>query len=61
MAQRLIDRNALPLAAEVIEESPIAVISGARQVGKSTLMRQLLKGHPHGSSISIRPSIETRH
>ena len=31
-------------ARQIMEESPVLVISGARQVGKSTLMRQLLEG-----------------
>jgi len=39
----LIARNIAGLAHEIMQESPITVISGARQVGKSTLMRELLR------------------
>lgn len=44
MSEALIRRNITPLAEEVLSHAPITVISGARQVGKSTLMRQLLQG-----------------
>ncbi|WP_298863301.1 ATP-binding protein [Microbacterium sp.] len=37
----LLRRNAAALAAEIMATSPITVLSGARQVGKSTLMQQL--------------------
>lgn len=45
MSSELIPRNVTSLAAETLADTPITVISGARQVGKSTLMRQLVTGH----------------
>ncbi|WP_216609960.1 ATP-binding protein [Cellulosimicrobium protaetiae] len=42
MAAELVRRNLRPLAEETLAHAPITVISGARQVGKSTLMRQLV-------------------
>ncbi|MDO5084664.1 MULTISPECIES: ATP-binding protein [Actinomycetes] len=42
MENGLIKRNLLPVAQEMIEHAPVVVISGARQVGKSTLMQMLL-------------------
>lgn len=41
METPLIQRNIAGLAAETLQHSPVTVISGARQVGKSTLMQQL--------------------
>lgn len=38
----LIQRNMLPLLRETLSDTPITVIQGARQVGKSTLARQLV-------------------
>src|SRR5690606_3281359 len=38
-----VQRNALPLIAETLADTPIAVIQGARQVGKSTVARQLVQ------------------
>lgn len=42
METPLIQRNIAGLAHEILEHSPVVVISGARQVGKSTLMQQLV-------------------
>lgn len=47
MENGLIKRNLLPVAQEVIEHAPVVVISGARQVGKSTLMQMLLEHQQH--------------
>ena len=44
MTQRLTRRHLKDLAEETLADTPITVISGARQVGKSTLMGQLLEG-----------------
>lgn len=44
MSQGLIRRHLTDLAEETLADTPITVISGARQVGKSTLMDQLLSG-----------------
>ncbi|MFT4166004.1 MAG: ATP-binding protein [Microlunatus sp.] len=44
MAEGLIRRHVADLAEETLADTPITVISGARQVGKSTLMGQLLAG-----------------
>ncbi|MFI1461778.1 AAA family ATPase [Nocardia carnea] len=41
----LIRRNATRLAHETLADAPITVISGARQVGKTTLMHQLVRDH----------------
>ncbi len=43
MTTDLIRRNAAPLAEETLADTPITVISGARQVGKTTLMQQLVR------------------
>ncbi|QIM16780.1 ATP-binding protein [Leucobacter insecticola] len=40
----LIPRNVTGLARKTLDDTPITVISGARQVGKSTLMQQLVQG-----------------
>lgn len=42
MCPPLIHRNITPMAEETLEHAPITVISGARQVGKSTLMGLLI-------------------
>jgi len=44
MPKNLIHRNATSLAEETLADTPITVISGARQVGKSTLLNQLRIG-----------------
>lgn len=45
----LLVRNASALAEETLTDTPITVISGARQVGKSTLVRQLIQDRPSRS------------
>lgn len=42
----LLVRNASALAVETLADTPITVVSGARQVGKSTLVRQLIQDRP---------------
>lgn len=44
MTDGLIRRHLTDLAEETLVDTPITVISGARQVGKSTLMAQLVAG-----------------
>ncbi|WP_175956333.1 ATP-binding protein [Schaalia sp. Marseille-Q2122] len=47
MSPPLIRRNITQIAQETLHHSPVVVISGARQVGKSTLMHILLDALPH--------------
>ena len=44
MTRGLIYRNVTALAQETLADTPVTVISGARQVGKSTLIGQLVEG-----------------
>ncbi|MDO5049943.1 MAG: ATP-binding protein [Actinomycetaceae bacterium] len=46
MATNLVRRNALGLAEEILNDTPVLSVSGARQVGKSTLVAMLLKDRP---------------
>lgn len=45
MDSGFLPRNVTDLAEETLSDTPITVISGARQVGKSTLMHQLIRTH----------------
>ncbi|MCQ9389439.1 ATP-binding protein [Brevibacterium sp. 50QC2O2] len=56
MSEPIVERNIAPLAREIIAESPITVISGARQVGKSTLMRQLV-AHENAQIVNLDATI----
>ena len=42
----VIPRHVLPLVNEMMAESPAVVIQGARQVGKSTLLQQIMQQRP---------------
>lgn len=42
-ATGFVRRNALPTLAETLDDTPITVIQGARQVGKSTLAAELVE------------------
>lgn len=42
-----ISRNARVLAEEILSDTPVLTVSGARQVGKSTLVAQLLQNRSH--------------
>lgn len=46
MTRELIHRNASDLAEEILQDTPILSVSGARQVGKSTLVSILLRNRP---------------
>lgn len=43
----MIPRNARVLAEEILSDTPVLTVSGARQVGKSTLVTQLLQNRSH--------------
>lgn len=47
MITDMIPRNARVLAEEILSDTPVLTVSGARQVGKSTLVTQLLKNRGH--------------
>lgn len=47
MTDSFLHRNAQDLAEEILSDTPVLTISGARQVGKSTLVHQLLEDREH--------------
>ncbi len=47
MITATIPRNARVLAEEILSDTPVLTVSGARQVGKSTLVSQLLQNRSH--------------
>lgn len=47
MITDMIPRNARVLAEEILSDTPVLTVSGARQVGKSTLVTQLLQNRGH--------------
>ncbi|WP_296183039.1 ATP-binding protein [uncultured Mobiluncus sp.] len=47
MITATIPRNARVLAEEILSDTPVLTVSGARQVGKSTLVSQLLENRSH--------------
>jgi len=47
LSMMLVDRNVTELAFESLADTPVTVITGARQVGKSTLIQQLVAGREH--------------
>lgn len=46
MSETLIRRNSADLAEEILSDTPVLSVSGARQVGKTTLVSQLIKNRP---------------
>jgi len=46
-------RALMPLVAEALLDTPVVLLLGARQVGKSPLARALLDGFPHGRYLSL--------
>ena len=59
----MIQRHLTPLVAEALQDTPVVLLQGARQVGKSTLAKELLATHPGGRYLTlddpaVRRSIE---
>lgn len=59
----MIQRHQAPLVAEALQDTPVVLLQGARQVGKSTLAKELLATHPGGRYLTlddpaVRRSIE---
>ncbi len=46
-------RHLTPLVAEALQDTPVVLLQGARQVGKSTLAKELLKSHAEGRYLSL--------
>jgi predicted AAA+ superfamily ATPase len=42
----MLGRNLTPPLLEALSDTPVVLLNGARQVGKSTLVQSLLEGHP---------------
>ncbi len=49
----MIQRHLTPLVAEAMSDTPVVLLQGARQVGKSTLAKALLASHPEGRYLSL--------
>jgi len=49
----MIQRNLAPLLAEALTDTPVVLLLGARQVGKSTLAKALLHAQPAGRYITL--------
>ncbi len=49
----MLQRNIAPLVAEALGDTPVVLLLGARQVGKSTLAKALLAVHPEGRYLSL--------
>ena len=47
------DRHLTPLVAEALQDTPVVLLQGARQVGKSTLAKALLESHPGGRYLNL--------
>ena len=46
-------RRLTPLVAEALQDTPVVLLQGARQVGKSTLAKALLESHAEGRYLSL--------
>ena len=46
-------RSLTPLVAEALTDTPVVLLLGARQVGKSTLAKAILESHPDGRYLSL--------
>src|ERR1035438_4491242 len=46
-------RHLTPLVAEALQDTPVVLLQGARQVGKSTLAKALLESHAEGRYLSF--------
>jgi len=49
----MFDRALTPLVAEALQDTPVVLLQGARQVGKSTLAKALLETHLGGRYLSL--------
>jgi predicted AAA+ superfamily ATPase len=49
----MIQRAMTPHVAEALNDTPVVLLQGARQVGKSTLAKLLLESHPDGRYLSL--------
>ena len=49
----MLQRNITPLVAEALGDTPVVLLLGARQVGKSTLAKALLAAQPEGRYLSL--------
>jgi predicted AAA+ superfamily ATPase len=49
----MIQRCLTPLVAEALTDTPVVLLLGARQVGKSTLAKAILESHPEGRFLSL--------
>ena len=49
----MIQRHLTPLVAEALSDTPVVLLLGARQVGKSTLAKALLESHPEGRYLTL--------
>lgn len=49
----MIHRHQAPLIAEALLDTPVVLIHGARQVGKSTLAKALVAAHPDGRYLTL--------
>lgn len=49
----MFNRALNPLVSEALADTPVVLLLGARQVGKSTLAKALLEGHPQGRYLSL--------
>lgn len=47
MNEGFIPRKIADLAEETLQDTPVLIVSGARQVGKTTLLKSLLESRPH--------------
>lgn len=46
-------RSLTPFVAEALTDTPVVLLLGARQVGKSTLAKTILESHPEGRYLSL--------
>lgn len=49
----MFQRHLTSLVAEALADTPVVLLLGARQVGKSTLAKALLESHPEGRYLSL--------
>jgi uncharacterized protein len=49
----MFQRHLTPLVAEALQDTPVVLLQGARQVGKSTLAKALLESHAEGRYLSL--------